>query len=149
MNLGYHRIHPQNFPGLNTQGTLPDLSCTDYVTIQSGEIKRLPTDVVLNVAPGFALFLTTSEYLKQSVCELFPAVVVVDSLSDKSELQIAVKNSGRNQINLKPGDTIAKGLLLVTQQPQVEEFTSEVEVDPQITLNRPQRKNAEVKFDLR
>lgn len=115
------------------------LNSIKHVTVQSSEIQRVEIGVACEVPFGYVLQITTYPKLAEQASEVFPALKVVDS-THRGELILAVRNQGRNPINLMPGTPIAIARIIKAELVNVESFDYEVE-KPEPLQSRPQKKN--------
>ena len=110
--------------------------------IQSSEIIKIKTGTVMKIPRGYVLTIYTPPDLAKQACELFPGVTVIDGWGPEVELELAVKNSGRNQVNLLAGNTIAVGYLSKVDDIGVGELELDVVANPKLPGTRPQKKNS-------
>ncbi len=109
--------------------------------IQSLEIIKIKTGTVMKIPRGHVLTICTHPDLAKQACELFPSVTVIDGWAPAVELELAVKNSGRNQINLIPGAIVAVGYLSQVSDIGAGELELDVVANPELPGTRPQKKN--------
>ncbi len=116
------------------------------IVIQSSEIVKVKIGFGLKVPDGHIITLYTGSQLIDKVCELFPSVITFDSSTLGNQLEIAIRNNSRNQVNLMPGISIAEGYLTKIQKIDVTESGQEAVPEP--VKSKPQKKdpfNFEVK----
>ena len=109
--------------------------------IQSSEIIKLKTGTVMKIPRGYVLTIYTHPDLANQACELFPGVTVIDGWAPEAELELAVRNSGRSQVNLLMGNMIAVGYLSQAHDIGVGEFEPSILNNPELPNTRPQKKN--------
>jgi dUTPase len=68
--------------------------------------------------------------------------------SNFEELFIPLQNNGRGQVNLLPGDLIARGIVVKTEQAEIVEVTSPPPT-PKSPKTRPSKKNSDIKFEIK
>ncbi len=111
------RLHPAiALPKYETAAAAGfDLAAADDVTIQPGEVKLVPTGLVVEVPDGWCLgiFARSSTPLKRGLM-VANGVGVVDSdyCGPADEVKIQVLNFTAAPVTLTAGDRIAQGLLL-------------------------------------
>ena len=120
------RLHPHvSLPEYQTSGSAAfDLAASDDVTIAPGEVKLVPTGLVIEVPAGMFLgiFARSSTPLKRGLM-VANGVGVVDSdyCGPQDEIKIAVINVTKTAIDVKRGDRLAQGILLPTPRIEWEE----------------------------
>lgn len=148
MKLSYHRTAQSDVPMYGDSEDILSFTCTQPVVIQPGEIKKVPTGLTLQIQPGSLLVIYTAPFLWQQGSEVFPAALVLDQTAQVSPLEIPIRNSSRNQLNIHPGQIIAFGIGQIIERLSLEEFqpaTAPVETKS----SRPQKKNPDIKFEIR
>jgi dUTP pyrophosphatase len=103
-------------PDYQTTGSAGfDMAAAEDVTIAPGEVKLVPTGLVIEVPPGMFLgvFARSSTPLKRGLL-VANGVGVVDSdyCGPADEVKIQVLNFTRDLITVKAGDRIAQGIFL-------------------------------------
>ncbi|HEX5476106.1 MAG TPA: dUTP diphosphatase [Vicinamibacterales bacterium] len=92
-----------------------DLSASDALVVQPGEVALVPTGLVIEVPPGYCLgiFARSSTPLKRGLM-VANGVGVIDSdyCGPEDEVKIEVLNFTASAVRLEPGDRIAQGLFL-------------------------------------
>jgi len=116
--------------------------------IQPSEIMKVPINAVVRIPGGVLLNISTSEELASKAGELFPALIALDNMSGDVVLELPIRNSGRNQINLQIGDVVARGHLVPIEFPTIEEFTIQIP-NADRPKTRPQKKNDGIKFEVK
>jgi dUTP pyrophosphatase len=120
------RLHPHvSLPEYQTQGSAAfDLAASDDMTIAPGEVKLVPTGLVIEVPPGMflAIFARSSTPLKRGLM-VANGVGVVDSdyCGPEDEIKIAVINVSRAVVDVNRGDRLAQGILLPAPRVEWEE----------------------------
>lgn len=114
-------------------------NCITPTIIQPSEIQRVKLGVACDVPFGYVLQISTYPALADKASEVFPALTVIDH-KHEGELLLAVRNHGRDPLNLMPGTPIAVGRLVKPETFDVEGFEYEA---PKLerTTSRPQKKN--------
>ncbi len=121
-----HRLHPHvSLPEYQTPGSAAfDLAASDDLSIAPGEVKLVPTGLVIEVPAGMFLgiFARSSTPLKRGLM-VANGVGVVDSdyCGPKDEIKIAVINVSRAVVDVKRGDRLAQGILLPAPRVEWEE----------------------------
>jgi hypothetical protein len=111
--------------------------------VQPLEIIRIPLGIVLHLTSKSAtLTLHTHPELSQKACELFPSVLVMDHLFPEKELELYVRNSGRNQVNLMQNEKIAVGYVTEIQEFEIEDFAPDFVTQPTLPRTKPQKKGS-------
>lgn len=147
MKIFYHNAAK---PGvLESRDGVISLLCSQPTVIQPGEIKKVQTGLTLKITEGYAFTLYTAPLLWQKAAEIFPAVLVLDHSAPETPLEIPVRNSGRSQLNLLTGQTLALGILVKVENVELEEFTPSPTTDPADKVSRPQKRNTDVRFEIK
>lgn len=129
MNIDILRLRDVPLPTYATPGSAAfDFTVPEDITIAPGEIKLIPTGLVVRVPPGtfLAIFARSSTPLKRSL-QVANGVGVVDSdyCGPKDEVKIQVLNFGSEPVELKAGDRIAQGMCLPAPQAAFNERTAD------------------------
>ena len=111
------RLDPRaELPAYQTAGSVAfDLAVLDSVTIQPGEIVRLPTGLVIATPPGYALLIAARSSLAKTKGLVIPqAVGIVDQdfAGETDQLLIQVQNTSNQPVALLGGERIAQGLFV-------------------------------------
>lgn len=145
MNVGFH----------SKKGTPPKVEdniftfeCAKPMVIQSKEIKRVQTDVTLEIEPGYILTIFTEPGLAEKAAEVFPGPFVLDSTTPKKLLEIPVQNHGGSPIHLMEGQVIAKGYLTQVAEIKIKGVEPQQQAQP-MKRTRPQKKNTDIKFEVK
>jgi len=148
MKVFYHRISQTGTVLYGDSDHILNFPCLQPTIIQPGEIKKVPTGITLKIEKGNILTIYTPSELWQIAAEVFPAVLILDHSAPETPLEIPVRNSGRNQLNLLAGQTVACGIGSKITSIQIQEFEP-VSKKTSVVTNRPQKKNPDVKFEIR
>jgi dUTP pyrophosphatase len=117
LKIRIHRLHADAvIPQYQTAGSAAfDLAAAGRVTVAAGEVRLVPTGLVIEVPAGMFLgiFARSSTPLKRGLM-VANGVGVVDSdyCGPEDEVKIAVVNVTANPVIIEPGDRIAQGILL-------------------------------------
>jgi len=122
--------------------------CVKPVTVQPSEVVKVSTGVTLEVEKGFALNISTHPALADKLCEIFPALVVINSIAGSCRLDIPVRNAGRNPVHLMVGDLVACGHV-AKMEPVDKEESDFSPVETPVSRSTPQRKNPDFKFEIK
>jgi len=113
-------------------------NCVTPTIIQPSEIHRIKLGVACDVPGGYVLQISTYPELADKAAEVFPALTVIDS-KHVGELMLAVRNHGRDPLNLMPGTPVAVGRLVKPETFDIEGF--EYEAPKAQPKSKPQKKN--------
>ncbi len=145
MNVGFY----------SKKGTPPKVEdniftfeCAKPMVVQSSEIKRIQTDVTLEIAPGYILTIFTEPGLYEKAAEVFPGPYVLNSSTPKQLLEIPVRNAGGSPLHLMEGQVIAKGYLTQVAKVEIREIEPQAERTP-MKRTQPQKKNTDIKFEVK
>jgi dUTP pyrophosphatase len=117
LKVRIHRLHPDAvIPKYQTEGSAAfDLAAAELVAVAPGEVRLVPTGLVIEVPAGMFLgiFARSSTPLKRGLM-VANGVGVVDSdyCGPEDEVKIAVVNVTPTPVTIEPGDRIAQGILL-------------------------------------
>ena len=117
MKIRIHRLHPDvELPQYQTPGSAAfDLAASASVTIAPGEVRLVPTGLVIEIPKGMFLgiFARSSTPLKRGLM-VANGVGVVDSdyCGPQDEVKIAVVNVTAAPVTVAAGDRIAQGIVL-------------------------------------
>ena len=117
LKVRIHRLHPDAvIPKYQTEGSAAfDLAAAERVVVAPGEVRLVPTGLVIEVPAGMFLgiFARSSTPLKRGLM-VANGVGVVDSdyCGPEDEVKIAVVNVTPKPVTIEPGDRIAQGILL-------------------------------------
>ena len=117
LKVRIHRLHAEAvIPKYQTEGSAAfDLAAAERVVVAPGEVRLVPTGLVIEVPAGMFLgiFARSSTPLKRGLM-VANGVGVVDSdyCGPEDEVKIAVVNVTAKPVTIEPGDRIAQGILL-------------------------------------
>ncbi len=134
---------------LTTNDNIFIFTAAKSVEIQPGEIKKVPTGVVLRVEKGYAVHLTTHPLLIEKIGQLFPASSMLTNDSPEDYIFLMVQNSGRNPFLIRPGDALSRGFVTPIEPVDTENYTPETPAKSEVSRSRPQRRNAEIEFEVK
>lgn len=122
--------------------------CVKPVTVQPSEVVRVPIGLKLKVEQGFTLNISTHPTLVEKLGEVFPGAIVVNSADGGRQLDIPVRNAGRNPIHIMVGDLVARGYIAKNEPVDGEEIDF-ASVTKEVTRSKPQKKNPDFKFEMK
>lgn len=135
------------FRTLNNKAALPEVEnniltfrSAAPVILQAAEIKRVRTGLVVQVEENYSLQIEIHPELQ---AKEISGALVVDS-SHAGELLIPLQNNGRGQVNLLPGELIARGVVTKIEEIEIVELAPE-DPKPSKGRTRPQKKGIEFK----
>lgn len=123
--------------------------CAKPMIIQSKEIKRVPTDITLEIEPGYILTIFTETGMSEKAAEVFPGPHVLDDSTPKKVLEIPIQNHGGSPLHLMEGQIIAKGYLTQVAEVQIKEIEPVQDGRQKMKRTTPQKKNTDVKFEVK
>ncbi len=142
---------------LNKNATIPDkednvltFHSSAPAIIQPSEIKKVRTGLaVREIEKGYILQIVAHSELHEKGIAVFPGPFVIDSTWDE-ELLIPLQNGGRGQVNLLPGDVIARGVIIRLEVIEIEQVkTKSEEAKPSLKKTQPAKKNVDFKFEIK
>lgn len=148
MNLRIADLANGGFKGITVAESLQHvtLRTINHVTIQPSEIQKVKIGIVCEVPQGYVLQINTVSSLSEKAGELFPAFVVIDSTYEGG-LILAVRNSGRDPLNLMPGTPVGRGHLVKIEQLEIEEFEYQ-SLTKDLPKTKPQKKKP-ISFEVK
>ncbi len=149
MQIDFHNSNKEGLIGAVLVEDKIIFSATRPIIIQSSEIMKVQTDLVIRVENGFVLNISTHPDLAQKGAELFPGLITVDSLARPAPLELPMKNNSRNPLNIMRQDKIAIGYGSEIQKIEIGEFEPELEPSPKNSRSFPQKKNPDINFEVR
>lgn len=149
MQIDFHNVNKEGIIGATLVDGKIIFSAVRPIVIQSSEIMKVQTDLVIRVEKGFVLNISTHPDLAQKGAELFPGLITVDSSANSKPLEFPVKNNGRSALNLMRQGIIAVGYSSKVQKIEIGEFQPELEPSSKDSRSTPQRKNPNIKFEVR
>jgi len=126
MKIRIRRLHPGvSLPEYQTPGSAAfDLAAAAPATIAPGEVRLVPTGLVIEVPPGMFLgiFARSSLPVKRGLM-VANGVGVVDSdyCGPDDEIRVAVVNVTSSPVTVVAGDRIAQGIVLPAPRVEWEE----------------------------
>ncbi|TSC66165.1 MAG: dUTP pyrophosphatase [Candidatus Berkelbacteria bacterium Gr01-1014_85] len=123
------RLDPRaELPAYQTAGSVAfDLAVLDSVTIQPGEIVRLPSGLVIATPPGYALLIAARSSLAKAKGLIIPqAVGIVDQdfAGETDQLLIQVQNTTDHAVELRAGERIAQAFFVQIGIAEFQEVSS-------------------------
>jgi dUTP pyrophosphatase len=119
-------------PKYETEGSVGfDLASRDDVIVKPGEIKLIPSNVIIEVPKGYALILASRSSTPKKFGLMKPhgiGVVDLDYCGPQDEIKIQVYNFTDEEVQIKKGDKIAQGLFMRVDRlefREVDEITPE------------------------
>ncbi len=143
-----------SFGVLNNRAVIPEaendllvLHSTGPAVLQPGEIKKIKIGLAITVEAGCVLqIISWPELHEKGIC-VFPGPLVIDS-SHSGELFIPLQNNGRGQVNLLPGQIVARGMVVKTEKVEITEMPPPSS-SPKPEKTRPAKKNSDIKFEIK
>ena len=116
INARIHRVKDVPLPAYESAGAAGfDLAAAEDVTVAPGEVRLVPTGLVIEVPAGMFLgiFARSSTPLKRGLMVANGVGVVdPDYCGPTDEVRIAVLNFTATPVQVKAGDRIAQGIFL-------------------------------------
>lgn len=119
------------------------------IIIQSSEIMKVQTGLSVRVPLGYVLNISTAPPLSVKAGELFPGLMAISPSEEEVELNLPVRNSGRNVLNIMAGQTVAIGHVLKTEEVIIKDFEPRDWKLVSDGESKPQKKNPNIKFEIR
>jgi len=128
MHTPIHRIDPTlPLPPYSTKGAVAfDLSAREDTTIQPQEIGLIPSNIIVEIPEGYALFLAPRSSLPRKKCLMFPhsiGIIDQDFCGPEDEIQIQVYNIGKDPVTIERGERIAQGVFVKMERAEWKEVT--------------------------
>jgi len=104
-----------------------DILSRENLEIKKGEIKLIPSNLIIQVPENYALFLTLRSSVPKKKGLIMPhgvGVIDRDYCGEKDEIKIQVQNISENICNIKKGERIAQGVLLKSPKFEIMEIDS-------------------------
>lgn len=146
MTLGFHN-KKGNPP--KVEDNIFTFECAKPIVVQSQEIKRVLTDVTLEIDPGYVLTIFTAPNLYEQAAEVFPGPYVLDSSTPVKLLEIPIRNHAGSPLHLMDSQVLAKGYLTQVAEAQIREIEPEKEERRPMQRTQPTRKNPDIKFEIK
>jgi len=106
--------------------------------IQPSETIKISMGLGLKINANHVLIINTADELSADACELFPSTKIIDG---QEEVILAVRNKGRNQVNIMTGKLIAVGYLLSIKKIELNKSEPTESPKQQPHKTKPQKKN--------
>jgi dUTPase len=119
------------------------------IIIQSSEIMKVQTGLSVRVPFGYVLNISTAPALAVKAGELFPGLMAVSWSEQEVELELPVRNCGRNVLNIMSQQTIAIGHVIKTEEVNVKALEPQNWKSVSNAESKPQKKNSNFKFEIR
>lgn len=119
------------------------------IIVQPSEIMKVQTGLSVRVPFGYILNISTAPALAVKAAELFPGLMAISASENEVELALPVRNSSRNALNIMAGQTIALGHVVKIEEVSIKDFEPQ---DWKLVSNaesKPQKKNPNIKFEIR
>jgi dUTP pyrophosphatase len=129
LTVRIRRLSPSvSLPSYATDGSAAfDLAASEDVTVVPGEVRLVPTGLVIEVPPAMflAIFARSSTPLKRGLM-VANGVGVVDSdyCGPADEMKIALLNFGAQPVHIRAGDRLAQGVFLPAPRVVWDEVTT-------------------------
>jgi dUTPase len=146
MNVGFHSkkdAEPEIEDNIFT------FSCAKPIIIQPSEIKKVQTDITLEIDPGFILNIISAPNIYNQAAEVFPGPYVIDQKTPKSILEIPIRNHGRDPLHLMEGSVIARGYLTQVAEIHIKKIEPVTKTRNPVKRGQPSRKGRAVKFEVK
>jgi len=119
------------------------------IIIQPSEIMKVQTGLSVRVPFGYVLNISTAPVLAVKAAELFPGLMAVSASEEEVKLELPVRNSGRNSLNLMARQVIAIGHVLKTEEIEIKDFQPQDWRLVSDKESKPQKRNPNIKFEIR
>lgn len=111
------------------------------IVIQPSEIIKISMGTAMKLPEGYIGIISTHPRLFGKACELFPSTIIRSARSSDGELELAIRNSGRNQVNLMQDEPIGVGYISKIQTIDARELDLAVLEKSELPSTSPQKKN--------
>lgn len=111
-------------PQYHTKGSVAfDIYTRQDAVIESGEIKLLSTNLIIEVPEGYFLMIASRGSLFKKGLQLANSIGVIDQdyQGPEDELHLSVRNFTANPVEVKRGDRLAQGLIIPIEKAEWEE----------------------------
>jgi len=112
-------------PTYQTKGAVGfDIYTRTETVIQPNEIKRIPGNIIIQVPPGFALFIVSRSSTPARFGLLMPhgfGVLDQDFCGPEDELSLQFYNFSQKPVRIKKGTRIAQAVLVRIEKAELEE----------------------------
>ena len=146
MNIGFYS---QSGDAPEIEDNIFTFKCAKAMIIQSSEIKRISTNITLEIDPGFVLTIFTESGLYEKAAGVFPGSLVLDSSVPKKVLEIPIQNHSRSPLHLMEGQIIAKGYLTQVAEVRIKEIEPVETGRKPMKRTLPQKRNTNIKFEVK
>lgn len=113
--------------------------------IQASEIKQIKVSLRVQIDEGFVLNIITHPEVNKKGIVLCPSLITLGS-SGTNDLIIGVQNISNTQVNIMPGELIAKGFVCKTEDAELYQFEPQTIDKVRKPKSRPQKKNPDIEF---
>jgi dUTP pyrophosphatase len=114
-------------PVYETHGSVGfDFLAREPVTIQPGKIELIPSNMVIQTPPGYALIVVPRSSTPKKKCLDMPhsiGVIDQDYSGEKDEIMIQVRNFSTEEVKIKRGERIAQGIFIKVEKAEFIEKT--------------------------
>jgi len=111
-------------PEYHTEGAVAfDLYISKDVTLEAGELKLLPTNLIIEVPAGHMLMLAARSGLSKRGLRFSNGVGIIDQdyHGPEDELHLLVTNFSKAQVDIKRGDRLGQGIIVPIERAEWEE----------------------------
>ena len=101
-------------PQYKTPGSVGfDVYCRRDEILKPGEIKALPSNLIVKVPPGYFLFVTArSSTIHKHSLQVLTGIIDQDYCGDNDEFYIQAINHSRKKIKISRGTRLAQGVII-------------------------------------
>lgn len=129
MNVRIKRIDTSlPLPEYQTKGAVAfDMYSRIPETLEPGETKLVPTNLIIKTPPGYMLMLAArSSLAKKKGLKMANSIGIIDQdyCGDKDELLLCLHNYSASPVTLEPGERLAQGTFVPIQRAQWQEVES-------------------------
>jgi dUTP pyrophosphatase len=127
MYVKIHKLDPSvAIPEFKTKGAVGfDLAASSDMHLPPREIALVPTGLVIEVPPGYALIIASRSSTPRKKKITMPhgiGIIDQDYCGPSDEIKIQVRNFTDEEITIKRGERIAQGLFVRAEQVTFEEI---------------------------
>jgi dUTP pyrophosphatase len=111
-------------PEYKTEGAVAfDVYAREEGTIMPGEIKRLPSNLIIEVPPGYALIVAERSSTHKKGVRLANGIGILDQdfHGPADELGLALQNFSKEPVTVGRGERIAQAMIIPVVKPEWEE----------------------------
>ena len=142
VKINFYKINKDESSSVTIDGDRLLFSIPKPTIVQPSEIIKIKTGIIMKVPSEHVVIISTYPDRPIAAAELFPAVVTMDGCASETELELAVKNSGRGQLNILPGVPFAVGYVIRTHTIEFGEFEPDAVTPSPKEKSVPQKKNS-------